>query len=57
MRQIWTPVRVSNSEHTRNGQTGYVSATDPKRPDVVAIRFDADGVESEELIADLAVLA
>lgn len=53
---LWTPVTVSNEDHARAGQAGYVYANSPKHPDDVGVRFDADDGTEVVAIADLKTL-
>lgn len=41
---VWNNVQVKNEEHPRFGQAGPVFATNPAKPDEVAVKFDIDGV-------------
>jgi hypothetical protein len=53
MRQVWTPVEVTNPDHPRKGTAGIVVAVDPAKTDRVVVKFDTDGVSEETLQADL----
>lgn len=53
MFNIWQSVKVTAPDHPRAGQAGTVQAINPKKPDVVGVRFDADGVTESVAVADL----
>lgn len=40
---VWNPVIVQG-DNTRTGQAGVVFATNPAKPDEVAVKFDLDGI-------------
>lgn len=53
---VWNAVIVSGEEHPRAGQAGVVHATNPAKPDEVAVKFDADSIVVVMPNADLKAL-
>lgn len=50
---LWTPVKVTNTDHPRADQAGYVYANSPKHPDDTGVCFDADSATVVVALADL----
>ena len=53
---VWQSVKVQAAEHARFGLAGIVQATNPEKPEEVAVRFDADLVVEVVAVADLVPL-
>lgn len=54
---VWTPVKVTNPDHPRADQAGFVFAANAStHPDEVVVKFDTDGTTESVQLADLQVL-
>jgi hypothetical protein len=55
--EVWTTVKVKNTDHDRFGQAGVVHAVHPKNTDTVDVKFDVDGEVLNVKTEDLQVLS